>query len=439
MTACGLDFGTSNTTLGVARGDGPVLCALEGGESTLPSAIFFDREGARRLGRAAIDAYVEGVEGRLMSGLKSVLGSSLIDEKTQIGARRVAFRHVIGAYMQGVKEQAEGCLGHELTSVVHGRPVHFVDGDAAADRRAEDALRVIAHEIGFRDVCFQFEPIAAALDYEQHIDAEQVALIADIGGGTSDFSIVRLSPDRRRRVERGEDILANDGVHIGGTDFDRVLALRSVTPLLGHNSPMKRADLNVPSSYFHDIATWHRINRLYDPKVLTEVRQVRRDAARPELIDRLIRAIEERRGHALVGAVEKAKIRLASNPRTRLALDWMGPDVAVDISAEDLAERTGALASRISGRIASCLALAGLRAGDIDALFLTGGSTRLAHVRRAIIGELPHARVIEGDTFGSVGIGLSIEAGRRFGPAGGRAAAPATRGDGRLPGTARSR
>ncbi len=292
----------------------------------------------------------------------------------------------------------------------------------AADRRAEDALRAIAREIGFSDVCFQFEPIAAALDYEQHISSEQTALIADIGGGTSDFSIVRISPERRLMVERGDDILANDGVHIGGTDFDRVLTLRSVTPLLGHNTPMKRAGLYVPSSYFHDIATWHRINRLYDPRVLTEVRQVRRDAAQPELLDRLIRAIEERRGHALVGAVEKAKIRLAAMPRTAIPLDWIGEGVAVELSQADLAERTTALATRIAARVGSCLKLAGLKADDIEALFLTGGSTRLAHVRRAIIAELPHARVIEGDTFGSVGVGLSIEAGRRFGPGRGEVA-----------------
>jgi hypothetical chaperone protein len=94
--------------------------------------------------------------------------------------------------------------------------VHFFDGDPAADQRAEDVLRGIAHEIGFKDVLFQYEPIAAALDYEQHIEAEELALIADIGGGTSDFSIVRISPERRRSVERGDDILANDGVRIGG-------------------------------------------------------------------------------------------------------------------------------------------------------------------------------------------------------------------------------
>lgn len=418
MSACGLDFGTSNTTLGVPERDRPVLCELEGRHITMPSAIFFGHDGSCRIGRAAIDAYVEGVDGRLMRGLKSVLGSSLLDEMTRIARKRISFRDVIARFLLGVKRRAEAAQGRTLTSVVHGRPVHFVDGDAAADRRAEDALRRIAHEIGFSDVLFQYEPIAAALDYEQHIVAEELALIADIGGGTSDFSIVRISPQRRRAVERADDILANDGVRIGGTDFDRVLSLRSVMPLLGFGTPMKRADLNVPSSYFHDLAGWHSINRVYEPRVLHEVRQVRREAARPELLDRLVRVIEDRRGHALAGSVEEAKIDLASEPRAEIPLAWTDDGSSVTLSRDELAGVTAHLAGNIAARIGTLLKLAGLGADDIDALFLTGGSTRLAHLKTAIESALPNAKVIEGDTFGSVGIGLTIEASRRFGPDG---------------------
>lgn len=416
MGACGLDFGTSNTTLGVAEADRPVLCSLEDGYNTLPSAIFFGHDGSCHIGRAAIDAYVEGVDGRLMRSLKSVLGSSLIDEITRIARKQITFRDVICRFLDGVKQRAEAAHGGPLTSVVHGRPVHFVDGDAAADQRAEDALRQIAHEIGFSDVLFQYEPIAAALDYEQHIEAEELALIADIGGGTSDFSIVRISPERRRSVERTEDILANDGVRIGGTDFDRVLSLRSVMPLLGFGTAMKRTELNVPSSYFHDLASWHSINRLYDGRVLREVRQVRREASQPELLDNLVQVIEERRGHSLAGSVEEAKIDLASEPRAEISLAWIGEGQGVALSRDELANNTAHLAGSIAARIGTLLKLAGLRADDIDALFLTGGSTRLAHLRAAITSALPHAKVIEGDTFGSVGIGLTIEAGRRFGP-----------------------
>ena len=416
MASCGLDFGTSNTTLGVATGDGPVLCRLEGDERTLPSAIFFRPDGSALIGRAAIAAYVEGHEGRLMRSLKSVLGSSLLDETTRLGRRRTGFREVIRRYIAAVKARAEEGLGRELTAVVHGRPVHFVDGDAEADRRAEAALATIAHEVGFREVVFQFEPIAAALDYERQIGREEIALIADIGGGTSDFSIVRIGPERRRSTERGEDILANTGVRVGGVDFDRVLSLKRLMPHLGLGSPMLRRELAVPSRYFHELAAWHSINRLYDPAVIAELRQVRRQAAEPERLDRLIQVIAEERGHALAGAVEAAKIALAATEAAAIPLPWLadGPfDAAVD--RPGLAEATAGLADRIAGCIDAALTMAGLPAAAIDALFLTGGSTRLAHVRAAIAAAVPEARVVEGDTFGSVGAGLAIEAGLRFG------------------------
>jgi hypothetical chaperone protein len=415
MTACGLDFGTSNTTLGLRTDGRAALLALEAGHLTVPSAIFYSPVHAPVIGRAAIEAYVEGQEGRLFRSIKSVLGSSLLDEMAMIGRTRAPFRQVIVDFLRHVKVRAETAAGREITQVVHGRPVHFVDDNESGDRRAEEALRTIAGEVGFRDVEFQFEPIAAALDYEQQVSREELALIADIGGGTSDFSIVRIGPDRRSAADRTGDILANDGVRVGGTDFDRWLSLRQVMPLLGLGSPMKRGDLDVPSSYFHDLASWHSINRLYDPKRVTEIRQVQRDARDPELLERLVTVIEERRGHTLAGDVETAKIALAEEPRARIGLGWIERGLEADFSRDELFENTAELAGRIGGRIATCLGDAGVEAGDIDALFLTGGSTRLSHVRRAIVAAVPDARIVEGDTFGSVGLGLTLDAVRRFG------------------------
>ncbi|MFG1478625.1 Hsp70 family protein [Xanthobacter sp. V4C-4] len=415
MSACGLDFGTSNTTLGIVEDGRARLCALEGAHVTVPSAVFFGTDGTYRIGRAAIEAYVEGVEGRLMRGLKSVLGSALIDETTRIGRERAPFRTVIARFLSEVKRRAEQTAGRPLDAVVHGRPVHFVDGDADGDRKAEETLRRIAGEVGFHEVLFQYEPIAAALDYEQQIDAEELALIADIGGGTSDFSIVRISPERRARVDRADDILANDGVRIGGTDFDRVLSLSTLMPLLGYGSGMRGKKIDVPSSYFHDLASWHSINRIYEPKVAREIREVKRDALAPERLERLEQVIEERRGHALAGAVEAVKIDLAEAGQAHLPLEWIEAGFTLGVTQQELKETTADLATRIARRIDASLATAGVTAGQIDALFLTGGSTRLAHVRAAITAALPHAKVVEGDTFGSVGIGLTIEAGRRFG------------------------
>ncbi|MGE4371668.1 MAG: Hsp70 family protein [Xanthobacter sp.] len=415
MRACGLDFGTSNTTLGLNTPDGPRLCQLEGTHETVPSAIFFGADGSEQIGRAAISAYVDGVGGRLMRALKSVLGSTLLDEVTLVGRQRAPFRKVIACFIAEVKARAEQQADADITAVVHGRPVHFVDGDPEGDRAAEDALREIGHSIGFRDILFQYEPIAAAMDYEQQINHEEIALIADIGGGTSDFSLVRISPERRHAADRAGDILANDGVRIGGTDFDRVLSLATLMPLLGYGTAMKRAGLNVPSGYYHDLASWHSINRIYDPKVMRELREVRREAQAPERLERLIQVIEERRGHALAGDVEAAKIALAATPETQIPLGWMERDLTLGLNRTELAEVTALLAERIAGRIDSLLQQAGLKRENVDALFLTGGSTRLAHVRHAIVSTLGEARVVEGDTFGSVGVGLTIDARRHFG------------------------
>ena len=311
MSICGLDFGTSNTTLGTIVGDAPVLTALEAGQTTIPSAIFYEVDGAVLIGRKAIETYVEGAPGRLMRSLKSVLGTSLIEETTRLGRERTSFRDVIAYYLGAVKRRAEQATGRELRDVVHGRPVHFVDNADDADRKAEQTLREIAREIGFDQVTFQFEPIAAALDYERQIASEEIALIADIGGGTSDFSIVRLGPQRHGRSDRASDILANDGVRIGGTDFDRQLSLGVIMPLFGFGSAMKRPGLDVPSSYFHDLATWSNINRMYEPRVIADIRQVRQEASEPDLLDRLVRVVDEQRGHTLAMEVEEAKIALS--------------------------------------------------------------------------------------------------------------------------------
>lgn len=416
MSICGLDFGTSNTTLGIIDDQAPVLAALETEYTTIPSAIFYEVDGAVLIGRKAIEAYVDGAPGRLMRSLKSVLGTALIDETTRLGRERTSFRDVIAYYLGAVKRRAEQAIDRELRDVVHGRPVHFVDNNPDADRKAEETLRQIAREIGFEDVTFQFEPIAAALEYERQITSEEVALIADIGGGTSDFSIVRLGPERHAKANRSADILANDGVRIGGTDFDRQLSLGVVMPLFGFGSAMKRPGLDVPSSYFHDFATWSNINRMYEPRVIADIRQVRLEASEPALIDRLVRVVDEQRGHTLAMEVEDAKIALSDQRRADIPLEWVAPGLHAAIGRPDLVSHTRQLAERIAARIKICLAQAQLAADDIDAVFLTGGSVRLAHVRKAIIKSVPSARIVEGDTFGAVGKGLTLEALRRYGP-----------------------
>jgi hypothetical chaperone protein len=417
---CGLDFGTSNSTVAIAGKNGVELAPLEGESRTLPSSIFFNfADGAPVFGRAAIEAYVEGVDGRLMRSLKSVLGTALMDETTRIKTKTYTFKDIIGLIVLRLKRAADDAAGREMTQVVLGRPVHFVDDDPAADRRAQNALEEIARAQGFTDIAFQYEPIAAALAYEQKVSREEYALIADIGGGTSDFSVVRVSPEGRARQDRAGDVLASKGVHIGGTDIDRLFSLKSVMPLLGLGGemrlPFSDKAITVPNGFFVDLATWHRINLLYTPKVSRDLAELERYALAPESIARLAEVIESRRGHSVALAVEAAKIALSAAGTATIDLSEVKRGLSVETTDATLhgaiVDQLGAL----SRTLKETLRASGLSGDRIDAVFLTGGSTAIPAVRAAVTSLTPQATIVEGDMFGAVGLGLGLDAARKFG------------------------
>lgn len=412
----GIDFGTSNSTVGFIENGKPRLVRLEDGQVTLPSAVFFNFEDNRTwFGRRAIADYTENVEGRLLRALKSVLGTSLIGEKTRIKAHSIAFSDIIGSFLLYLKESLETEVGQPVDNIVLGRPVHFVDDDEEADRRAQNELEKAAHKRGFRNIAFQFEPIAAALDYEQTVTREELALIIDIGGGTSDFSIVRVSPERARAEDRKDDILASSGVHIGGTDFDRLLSIAHVMPELGYLTPTKDGKRNLPAGYFIDLATWQRINMLYTNKAMTDLRQIRYEAARPDLVGRMIDIVQHRQGHALAAKVEGAKIELTGMAETNIALALTDETLSVPLTRAGLDEAIESAVGRVTAVIAKTLADAGLSPSRITTLFLTGGSTAIPLMKQSVLEMFPSATVVEGDMFGSVGLGLALDARRKFG------------------------
>jgi hypothetical chaperone protein len=414
---CGLDFGTSNTTLGVAAGNAPAtLVPLEGAHVTIPSTVFFDFESGDTLyGRAATAAYVAGTDGRMMRSLKSVLGSSLADEATRIRRRVLPFLDIVGGFVGELRARAEGELGHALDAVVVGRPAHYVDNDPLADRTAQDQMEAAVRAQGFRHIAFQYEPIAAALDYEQRVAGEELGLIVDLGGGTSDFSIVRVSPARARAADRSGDILATAGVHIGGTDFDRLLSLRQVMPALGYQTPTADSKRPLPSAPYVDLATWHRINRLYAPEVLRDLRQTEREARDPARVADMISIVGHREGHRLAAAVEDAKIALTDAPRTALAFAGEEVALATPITRAALDAAIKAAVARIEDTVGLTLAMAGVDAARIDTLILTGGSTQIPLILARLRALFPTARRVGTDAFGSVGLGLALDAARKFG------------------------
>jgi hypothetical chaperone protein len=413
--ACGVDFGTSNSTVGWVRPGQTSLLALEDGKATLPSVVFFNADDEQvRYGRAALADYLEGYEGRLMRSLKSLLGTSLMDGQTEVAGRALPFRQLLSHFIGELRRRAQQQAGREFTSAVFGRPVYFVDDDPQADRLAEDTLAEIARAAGFKEIGFQYEPIAAAFDYESRIEKEELVLIADIGGGTSDFSLVRLGPERAGRIERRDDILATGGVHIGGTDFDKYLSLASVMPLLGYGSALV-SGAPVPSSYYFNLATWHTINQAYTRKSVAQLEDLARDAAEPAKLGRLRKLIDERAGHWLAMQVEEAKIALSGTPLVDLDLDRLSPPERLQVERAVFEAAIAGLVDQVGATVQGLLGEAGVAAEQVDTVFFTGGSSGVALLRERIAAIVPQARRVEGDLFGSIGSGLAIDAARKFG------------------------
>jgi hypothetical chaperone protein len=433
-TYCAIDFGTSNSAVAVADGAAMRLVELEPGFRTMPTAVFYPGEAQRRgqaapapceFGRAAIAAYVDGIDGRLMRSMKSILGSSLVEQTTDVGGGRgVRFIDIVATYLRHLKQCAEAAAGAPIERAVIGRPVYFVDDDAERDARAEAALRGAAASAGFREIVFQYEPIAAAFDHEQAVTREEKVLVADIGGGTSDFSLVHVGPERKRRIDRRHDILANHGVHVAGTDFDRRIELASILPLLGYGGYGPSIDgappREVPSAVYFDLATWHLINTVYNPQRVVELRGMRSFYADAAQHRRLMTVVTEHYGHDLVARAEAAKIAVAGGGRSPIDLGHIEAGLASDLDEAESARALDADLDRIVAAARTTVAQAGLAAADVDALYLTGGSTGLDILSERLRGAFAGARVVRGDRFASVATGLALFAQRRFAAVGRR-------------------
>lgn len=405
----GIDFGTSNTAAAMVGAQGELhALALDEGNTSMPTALFFSSEdGSVSYGRAAMRAYLEGHEGRLMRSIKSLLGSSLINETTLLNGRMTSLFEVVVLFFKELKRRCERELGHPVDAALLGRPVHFVDDDATRDAQAQTTLRDAAQAAGFTSVRFQLEPIAAAFDYEQRVPTDGTVLVVDIGGGTSDFTVARVGPDRAVHAERSGDILATTGVHIGGTDFDQLLNLRHAMPLLGlgHTGPHGRP---MPASLFHALSTWHLVPQCYSRKSLHDAAQLRSDYRDPALHKRLMHVLHERQGHRILAHTETAKIACSNTRRDALLdLDCIEPGLSVPLTPAGLDHTLQAQMHSIVACAQACVAQAGLAAGTLDALYLTGGSSALVPLATALGQAFPGAPLITGDRLGSVAAGLA--------------------------------
>lgn len=418
MSYCGLDFGTSNSALAISHGEKASLIALDNKSPILKSAIFFDTEEQRHfIGQYGIDRYLEGGQGRLMLSLKSILCSPLLNEKIAVCGKWITYRDIIGLIIKHIKNTAEEQLDAELNQVVLGRPVRYHDTDNAKDKLAQDTMELIVKEQGFKDVVFQFEPIAAALDYESTINKEELAFIIDLGGGTSDFTVIKLNRSANT-INRKTDILANCGIHIGGTNFDKELSLHAIMPLLGKGSivsGINGAQLQMPTSLYYDLTSWHLLNNLYTTKRINEIKDLYLASEQKLLVKRAIHVLEKKLGHYLLQAAENSKINLSSSLNDNIDVSGVENGLQIPISRDDFESYCHGLIISLQKTIKKTLSIAKISENQINSVFLTGGTTQIPLVNHMIRNIFPSAQFVTGDVYGSVGKGLAITAEQLWG------------------------
>lgn len=416
MNYCAIDFGTSNSAVAVPDGAQLRLAPVEGNYTTLPTSVFFNTdENTREFGRAALGAYIDGFDGRLMRSMKSILGSPLAENSTDLGdGSAIKYTDVIAIFVDHLKRSAERSAGGPINRAVLGRPVFFVDDDPRADQMAQQQLEAAARSVGLREIHFQYEPIAAAFDYESHLTDEGLVLVADIGGGTSDFSLVRVGPQRMQRVERKDDVLAHHGVHVAGTDFDRRVELATILRELGYQT-LDPEGREIPNRIYFDLATWHLINTVYAPKRVSELALMRHLFTELKHHDRLMRVVERRLGHALAAHAEEAKIGVAAGGETVIDLDEVEDDLRLAFDEAQLIKAGQDETLRIVQAARDTVQAAGVATRDVSAIYFTGGSTGLAFLSGALAAAFPDAKAVFGDRLASVATGLGIHARRVFG------------------------
>jgi hypothetical chaperone protein len=417
--ACGIDFGTSNSTVAISLNGDKRLIALEDGKTTLPSAIFFKPQAAPLFGSKAISSYMDGEEGRFMRGLKKILGTQLMDDNTRIGSRSVPFTEILGTFISHLKDKAEQAADHEIENIVLGRPVHFHDNDPEADRKSQETLKKIAGLAGFKNIEFLFEPIAAAFAHEAAISDEKLSLVVDLGGGTSDFTIIKISQDKMNKSDRKDDILSTSGVRIGGTTFDYRLSLKKFMPRLGmgtqYRDLFEKEKLHpVPTGVYFQLSDWAMVNFAQTKKAIAETMDIKRRALAPDKIDRLIKLQQNHLGHSLLAQVEAAKISLTHAHDHDVRFKEFSDEFDFSITRKNFEDCISYDVERIFQSISECIAAAGITKDEIDLIILTGGSTELPMIHELIAQTFPHAAISQGNKMDSVGLGLAYRAGNIF-------------------------
>jgi hypothetical chaperone protein len=441
--AIGFDYGTANCSVAVMEQDQARLLTLENNSPYLPSmlcaptreaisewlyrhhqvptpdtettallrrAVRFNQEedievnaDSVQFGLASLAHYMADPEDVwFVKSPKSFLGASGLKPQ-QIAL----FEDLVCATMLHIRQLAENELQQEVRQAVIGRPVNFQGlGGDDANQQAEGILQRAATRAGFSDVLFQFEPVAAGLDFEATLQRETRVLVVDIGGGTTDCSLLLMGPQWRNKQQREESLLGHSGCRVGGNDLDIMLAFKELMPHLGLGGQTTKG-IALPALPWWNAVAINDVpaqSDFYSSASGKQLRDLIHDAEQPEQVKHLLKVWQQRLSYRLVRAAEESKIALSDRPLTASELAFITPDLQAEISAASLANAIQQPLQRILEQVSLALATSSVRP---DVIYLTGGSARSPLLRQALQAQLPDIPLATGDDFGSVTAGLA--------------------------------
>ncbi len=408
MLHVGIDFGTTNSAVGLVEDDGAAELAVlpgPGGQpaTTWRTVLFFEPEAAvARAGAPAIERYVEVEgEGRLVQSIKSHLSSAGFT-RTSIAGRTWTLEGLVAAFLRKLRAASPRDLGRR---VVIGRPVRYWGATSVEDEeRAVNRMRAALALAGFDEAVFEYEPVAAAARYAERLDHDELILVADFGGGTSDFSLVRVGP-------ASAVVLGTGGIGIGGDSFDARVIDARVAHELGRGGSYRDemgAVAPVPAWPYARLRRWHHLSFLKAPETMRLLERVQRGALEPERVARLVRVVEDDLGLPLHQAVERAKMALSTGDAGDLELAALG--LHSPIARDDFEHWIAAELAAVDEVVGAVLSAAGVDAREVDRVFATGGSSLVPAVRRLLAARFGPHKLVGGDELTSVARGLALRA-----------------------------
>ncbi|GAA4201682.1 Hsp70 family protein [Pedobacter jeongneungensis] len=408
----GIDFGTTNSALSIYDEEKKEIIDT----ISIPSLIYFTEvksiiDGENHIvGEKAIDAYLnDGMKGRFIKSIKQILSRTTFTE-TRIHNKRYTASDLVTLILKDLKEKADKIIGEDCQKAIIGRPVFFDDDNTMKDTLAQTRLKKAAESAGFTEVRFQFEPIGAAFAYEKTIKKKERVLVADLGGGTTDFTYLILDPDKVGSKDRKKDMIASGGIYIGGDSLDSAFMWDKGTPYFGKNTMYEATPgkvLNVPKSLFANICTWDKMNFFNGLKIQKEIEEYYYYSKNDSKFKNLITLIENNLGYSLFRSIEKTKIELSDQPVSTFAYNNMEIEIDENISLEQYNSIIEKDINRIDAYLDQFMETYKINPQDIDCLFLTGGTSMVSAVQNLFKNKFPHIPLNSGDNFKSVAKGLA--------------------------------